>query len=196
MGYRYYMPPRAKLPFPAGALGLLLGLNTAHTLYTMPSYTQYYDYWVMMAAGFLLALVCFVTRRRRAELLLIPMGMFTIVACLSPNLTHWMEIVLFFLLLLLLLFRMPLWSRLLLRIAAALATGIGIFSVLVPMIQRIQHLAAAGHASSNFVIPFVIRTLGSDVLYLLAMVLLIFAMQPRIPPAWMDEQDGFDRIWE
>ena len=90
MRYRYYTPPRSKLPIAAGILGLLLGANTAHILYTMPNYTQYYDYWATMAGGFLLAAFCFFLLKWRSELLLIPTGIFALIGCFSPNLVRWM----------------------------------------------------------------------------------------------------------
>lgn len=196
MRYRYYTPPRSKLPIAAGILGLLLGANTAHILYAMPNYTQYYDYWATMAGGFLLAAFCFFLLKWRSELLLIPTGIFALIGCFSPNLVRWMEIALFFLLLFLLLLRLPKWAKIVFRIAALAAAGIGIYAALQPMIERIQQLSATGHATANYLIPYITRTLGGDVLCLLALLLLVFAMQPRILPGWMDEEDGYDRIWE
>lgn len=196
MRYRYYTPPRSKLPIAAGILGLLLGANTAHILYAMPNYTQYYDYWATMAGGFLLAAFCFFLLKWRSELLLIPTGIFALIGCFSPNLVRWMEIALFFLLLFLLLLRLPKWAKIVFRIAALAAAGIGIYAASQPMIERIQRLSATGHATANYLIPYITRTLGGDVLCLLALLLLVFAMQPRILPGWMDEEDGYDRIWE
>ena len=196
MRYRYYTPPRSKLPIAAGILGLLLGANTAHILYTMPNSTQYYDYWATMAGGFLLAAFCFFLLKWRSELLLIPTGIFALIGCFSPNLVRWMEIALFFLLLFLLLLRLPKWAKIVFRIAALAAAGIGIYAALQPMIERIQRLSATGHATANYLIPYITRILGGDVLCLLALLLLVFAMQPRILPGWMDEEDGYDRIWE
>lgn len=149
MRYRYYTPPRSKLPIAAGILGLLLGANTAHILYTIPNYTQYYDYWATMAGGFLLAAFCFFLLKWRSELLLIPTGIFALIGCFSPNLVRWMEIALFFLLLFLLLLRLPKWAKIVFRIAALAAAGIGIYAALQPMIERIQRLSATGHATAN-----------------------------------------------
>ena len=44
--------------------------------------------------------------------------------------------------------------------------------------------------------PFVIRSLGGDLLILLTFLLLIFAMRPHVLPRWTDENDLYDRIWE
>ena len=95
-----------------------------------------------------------------------------------------------------LLLRLPKWAKIIFRIAALAAAGIGIYAALQPMIERIQRLSATGHATAKYLIPYITRTLGGDVLCLLALLLLVFAMQPRILPGWMDEEDGYDRIWE
>jgi len=45
-------------------------------------------------------------------------------------------------------------------------------------------------------VPFVIRSLGGELLILLTFLLLIFAMRPHVLPRWTDENDLYDRIWE
>lgn len=108
--YRYYLPPRSKLPFAAGILAGLMTLNTIYTLISMPYYTHYWDYWATMVSGILLCGFCFLFRNRHAELTLIPAAMLALIACITPNLIHWMEVGLFFLLLLEWLVRMPRWT--------------------------------------------------------------------------------------
>lgn len=95
--YRYYLPPRSKLPFAAGILAGLMTLNTIYTLISMPYYTHYWDYWATMVSGILLCGFCFLFRNRHAELTLIPAAMLALIACITPNLIHWMEVGLFFL---------------------------------------------------------------------------------------------------
>lgn len=193
---RCYLPPRSRLPAAAGVCASLLCLNTIYTLISMPNYAQYWDYWATLAASLLLAGTCFVLVRRRTELILFPTGILALIACFAPNLVHWMEIALFFLLLLLLLLRLPPIMVYVFRIAGTCFAGIGILGVLVPMFQRIGRLAETGRATADFIVPYVIRSLGGDVLCLLAMLLLIFAMRPYALPGWMDENDRYDRIWE
>ena len=67
--YRYYLPPRSKLPFAAGILAGLMTLNTIYTLISMPYYTHYWDYWATMVSGILLCGFCFLFRNRHAELI-------------------------------------------------------------------------------------------------------------------------------
>lgn len=193
---RCYLPPHSRLPQAAGICAVLLCLNTVYTLISMPHYVQYWDYWATFAASLFLAGTCFVLIRRRTELILFPTGMLALIACFAPNLVHWMEIAVFFLLLLLLLLRLPPFMVYVFRIAGVLITGIGILGVLVPAFQRISRLVEAGRATADFIVPYVIRSFGGDVLCLLAMLLLIFAMRPYALPGWMDENDQYDRIWE
>lgn len=194
--YRYYVSPGTKLPIAAGICALLLGCNTIYTLTAMPHYTQYIDYWITMIAGFGLGLFCLLSIRRRTELVLIPAGALALVACLAPSFVHWTEVILFFLLLLLLLLRLPRWAVTPFRIASVITFILGTLAVLSPMLQRIIRLSESGHATASYLVPFVIRTLGGDVLCLLAMVFLIFSMRPHILPGWMDANDKYDRIWE
>lgn len=194
--YRYYLPPRSKLPLASGVLAALLCLNTIYTLISMPHYSQYWDYWATLASSLLLSIFCFTFIRRKTELILIPSGMLALIACLTPNLVHWMEVGLFFLLLLQLLLRLPKAGVIVFRTAGILLTGVGIFTVLQPMFQRISMLSASGRATTDFVIPYIVRTLGGDMLCLLALLLLIFSLRPHSLPGWMDENDRYDRIWE
>lgn len=194
--YRYYLPPRSKFPAIVGVLAALFCLNTVYTLISMPHYTQYWDYWATLAASLLLSIICFVFARRKTELLLIPTGMLALIACLTPSLVHWMEVGLFFLLLFQMLFRLPKAVAIAFRIIGVGLTGVGVFVTLQPMLQRIQMLSAAGRATAEFVVPFVIRTLGDDILCLLSLLLLVFSMQPHRMPGWMDSGDQYDRIWE
>ena len=87
--YRYYLPPRSKLPFAAGILAGLMTLNTIYTLISMPYYTHYWDYWATMVSGILLCGFCFLFRNRHAEPTLIPAAMLALIACITPNLIHW-----------------------------------------------------------------------------------------------------------
>lgn len=194
--FRYYLPPHSKLPQIVGILAFLLCANTAYLLIRMPSYTQYFDYWATLVAGFLLGITCMFFIRKRTELVLIPTGIFALIACLSPSLIHWTEVILFFLLLILLLVKLPAWVRILARIIGVVTAGVGILAILIPVIERIERLSQVGRADASFVIPYIIRTLGGDVLCLLSMLLLIFALRPHVLPGWMDENDKFDRIWE
>ena len=123
--YRYYLPPRSKLPFAAGILAGLMTLNTIYTLISMPYYTHYWDYWATMVSGILLCSFCFLFRNRHAELTLIPAAMLALIACITPNLIHWMEVGLFFLLLLEWLVRMPRWTGKLFRVLGVLFTLVG-----------------------------------------------------------------------
>lgn len=149
-----------------------------------------------MVSGILLCSFCFLFRNRRTELTLIPAAMLALIACITPNLIHWMEVGLFFLLLLEWLVRMPRWVGRLFRVLGVLFTLVGSIAILSPMAERIAALADRGNAAPAFVIPFVIRSLGGDLLILLTLLLLVFAMQPHILPGWMDEGDRYDRIWE
>ena len=194
--YRYYLPPRSKLPFAAGILAGLMTLNTIYTLISMPYYTHYWDYWATMVSGILLCGFCFLFRNRHADLTLIPAAMLALIACITPNLIHWMEVGLFFLLLLEWLVRMPRWTGKLFRVLGVLFTLVGGIAILSPMAERISSLAERGNAVPAFVVPFVIRSLGGDLLILLTLLLLVFAMQPHVLPGWMDEGDQYDRIWE
>lgn len=103
---------------------------------------------------------------------------------------------LFFLLLLEWLVRMPRWTGKLFRVLGVLFTLVGGIAILSPMAERISSLAERGNAVPAFVVPFVIRSLGGDLLILLTLLLLVFAMQPHVLPGWMDEGDQYDRIWE
>ncbi len=194
--YRFYLPPRSKLPQIAGICAALLCLNTIYTLISMPNYTQYLDYWATMAGSFLLSIFSFTLIRRRIELILLPTAILALIACLTPNFIHWMEVALFFLFLLLLLLRLPYWGGTCIRISSILVCAAGSFAVLSPMFQRIAMLQQHGNAAADFIVPYVIRTLGGDTLCLLSMVFLIFAMRPQVLPGWMDEHDRYDRIWE
>lgn len=194
--YPYYLSPKSKLPLLAGICALLLCANTANLLISMPSYTQYYDYWVTLAASFLLGVVCLFLIRRYTGMVLIPTGVLALIACISPSLVHWTQVALFFLLLMLLVLKMPLWTRILFRIIAVVNTAVGFLAVLVPMVQRISRLTETGHATSDYILSYVIRTLSGDPLCLLSMLLLVFAMRPHILPGWVDEDDRYDRIWE
>lgn len=162
--YRYYLPPRSKLPFAAGILAGLMTLNTIYTLISMPYYTHYWDYWATMVSGILLCGFCFLFRNRHAELTLIPAAMLALIACITPNLIHWMEVGLFFLLLLEWLVRMPRWTGKLFRVLGVLFTLVGGIAILSPMAERISSLAERGNAVPAFVVPFVIRSLGGDLL--------------------------------
>ena len=139
--YRYYLPPRSKLPFAAGILAGLMTLNTIYTLISMPYYTHYWDYWATMVSGILLCGFCFLFRNRHAELTLIPAAMLALIACITPNLIHWMEVGLFFLLLLEWLVRMPRWTGKLFRVLGVLFTLVGGIAILSPMAERISSLA-------------------------------------------------------
>ena len=55
--YRYYLPPRSKLPF-AAAFSPANALNTIYTLISMPTTTHYWDYW-QLGLGILLCGFCF-----------------------------------------------------------------------------------------------------------------------------------------
>ena len=171
--YRYYLPPRSKLPFAAGILAGLMTLNTIYTLISMPYYTHYWDYWATMVSGILLCGFCFLFRNRHAELTLIPAAMLALIACITPR-----------------------WTGKLFRVLGVLFTLVGGIAILSPMAERISSLAERGNAVPAFVVPFVIRSLGGDLLILLTLLLLVFAMQPHVLPGWMDEGDQYDRIWE
>lgn len=194
--YRYYLPPRSKLPFVAGILAGLLELNTIYTLCAMPYYTHYWDYWATLIASALLCVFCFLFRQRHTELTLIPAAMLALIACFTPNLVHWMEVGLFFLLLLEWLVQLPKWMGAICRLAGVILTGIGAVAILAPMLERIQKLSEKGIATADFVLPFVVRSLGGDLMILLSFLLMVFAMRPHILPGWMDEGDRYDRIWE
>ena len=105
--YRYYLPPQSKLPFAAGILSGLLCLDNIYTLISMPHYTQYWDYWATLTAALLLCVFCFLFRQRRTELTLIPAAILALIACITPNLVHWLEVRMDFLLLLHWLLRQP-----------------------------------------------------------------------------------------
>jgi len=120
--YRYYLPPQSKLPFAAGILSGLLCLDNIYTLISMPHYTQYWDYWATLAAALLLCVFCFLFRQRRTELTLIPAAILALIACITPNLVHWLEVGMFFLLLLLWLLRLPKWVGTLCRLAGIVLT--------------------------------------------------------------------------
>ena len=177
--YRYYLPPQSKLPFAAGILSGLLCLDNIYTLISMPHYTQYWDYWATLAAALLLCVFCFLFRQRRTELTLIPAAILALIACITPNLVHWLEVGMFFLLLLLWLLRLPKWVGTLCRLAGIVLTVIGSGAILAPMAERISMLSRTGRATAEFVVPFVIRSLGGELLILLTFLLLIFAMHPR-----------------
>ena len=194
--YRYYLPPQSKLPFAAGILSGLLCLDNIYTLISMPHYTQYWDYWATLAAALLLCGFCFLFRQRRTELTLIPAAILALIACITPNLVHWLEVGMFFLLLLLWLLRLPKWVGTLCRLTGIVLTVIGSGAILAPMAERISMLSRTGRATAEFVVPFVIRSLGGELLILLTFLLLIFAMRPHVLPRWTDENDLYDRIWE
>ena len=160
--YRYYLPPQSKLPFAAGILSGLLCLDNIYTLISMPHYTQYWDYWATLAAALLLCVFCFLFRQRRTELTLIPAAILALIACITPNLVHWLEVGMFFLLLLLWLLRLPKWVGTLCRLAGIVLTVIGSGAILAPMAERISMLSRTGRATAEFVVPFVIRSLGGD----------------------------------
>ena len=165
--YRYYLPPQSKLPFAAGILSGLLCLDNIYTLISMPHYTQYWDYWATLAAALLLCVFCFLFRQRRIELTLIPAAILALIACITPNLVHWLEVGMFFLLLLLWLLRLPKWVGTLCRLAGIVLTVIGSGAILAPMAERISMLSRTGRATAEFVVPFVIRSLGGELLILL-----------------------------
>ena len=192
--YRYYLPKQSKLAFDAGILSGLLCLDNIYTLIFMPHYTQYWDYWATLAAALLLCVFCFLFRQRRTELTLIPAAILALIACITPNLVHWLEVGMFFLLLLLWLLRLPKWVGTLCRLAVLTVIGSG--AILAPMAERISMLSRTGRATAEFVVPFVIRSLGGELLILLTFLLLIFAMRPHVLPRWTDENDLYDRIWE
>ena len=103
----------------------------------------------------------------------------------------------FFLLLLLWLLRLPQNGLgTLCRLAGIVLTVIGCGAILAPMAERIFMLSRTGRATAEFVVPFVIRSLGGELLILLTFLLLIFAMRPHVLPRWTDENDLYDRIWE
>ena len=139
--YRYYLPPQSKLPFAAGILSGLLCLDNIYTLISMPHYTQYWDYWATLAAALLLCVFCFLFRQRRTELTLIPAAILALIACITPNLVHWLEVGMFFLLLLLWLLRLPKWVGTLCRLAGIVLTVIGSGAILAPMADRISMLS-------------------------------------------------------
>ncbi len=194
--YPYYIPPRSSLPKAAGWCGGLLALNTAYTLFTMPNYTGYWDYWATLVAGVLLAVTCLLGIRRKTELILIPTGLLVLIGCFDPRFVHWIELGMFFLLLLLLLFKLPAFCANILRFIGTILLFLGSISVLAPVCQRIYNLSQSGKATTNFVIPYLLRTLGGDVLCMLALLLLIFSLKPYWMPGWMEEDDNYDRIWE
>lgn len=194
--YRYYIPPSSKLPAAAGIFASLLCCNTIYTLLSVPGYTQYWDYWCTLISSAMLGIFCFVFGRRRPELLLFPLGIFAVVACITPNFTHWMQVGLFFLFLLPTLIRLPKWISPLIHIAALCLYIAGIWNIFSPMFERIITLADSGRATASFVVPFIIRTTGHEPFCLTAILLLVFSIRPHILPFWMDEQDHYDRIWE
>lgn len=194
--YRYPISLTTKLPVIAGILAFLLCGNTIYTLYTMPGYTHYWDYWCTLAASALLGIFCLLFHRRRQELLLLPTGILAIAACITPSLTHWMVVSLFFLFLLPVLCPLPKWACPLLRIAGIGCWLVGVWNVLFPMLTRIAQLYDAGRATASFVVPFLLRTVGNEPLCLTALLLLVFSRKPHIRPYWMDEHDSYDRIWE
>lgn len=194
--FRCIVPPGSKLTAAAGVCSGLLCLNTIYTLCTMPNYVQYWDYWATLLASLILSIFCFLFLRRRTELILLPAGLLALIACLTPNLLHWMEVGLFFLLLLTLLFRLPRWLFVCFRVLGILCASVGCINVLGTMFQRIATLSAAGRATADFVVPYVVRLLGGDITCLLAMVLLLFAVKCPALPGWMEEDDCYDRIWE
>lgn len=193
---RYYLSPRSRMPEFAGNCAALLCIDTVYTMGSMPHYTQYWDYWATILASLALCVVCHVLIQRKPELVLIPAAMLAIIACASLTLVHWMEIVLFFLLLLIMLLRLPAQAKPFFRAAGLLAAGIGTLAALIPMFQRIAMLSAKGTATAKFILPYILRTLGSDIMCLLALLFLLFAFQPHALPGWMDENDRYDRIWE
>ena len=75
-------------------------------------------------------------------------------------------------------------------ITIAIAITGSVISAIISMLSR------TGRATAEFVVPFVIRSLGGDLLILLTFLLLIFAMRPHVLPRWTDENDLYDRIWE
>ncbi len=192
----YYLPPRSRMPEFAGNCAALLCINTIYTIGSMPHYTQYWDYWAIILSSLTLSVFCHVWMHQKPKLVLIPSAALAIIACTSPSLIHWMEVALFFLLLLIMLLRLPAWAKNLFRIAGLITAGIGILAALIPMYQRISMLTERGTATVKFVLPYIIRTLGGDVMCLLALLFLLFAFQPHVLPGWMDEEDRYDRIWE
>lgn len=151
--YRYYLPPQSKLPFAAGILSGLLCLDNIYTLISMPHYTQYWDYWATLAAALLLCVFCFLFRQRRTELTLIPAAILALIACITPNLVHWLEVGMFFLLLLLWLLRLPKWVGTLCRLAGIVLTVIGSGAILAPMAERISMLPAPDVLLRNSLCP-------------------------------------------
>ncbi|MCD7959846.1 MAG: hypothetical protein LUF89_10355 [Ruminococcus sp.] len=194
--YRFYVKPKSRLLWIATALSLLTTVNTIYSLVKIESYSNYYDHWIMLVADILLCLSCGFLARKRSEFLLLPVGLLTFVACLSPTLTHWMIVVLFFILLLLLLLRLPKWMRIPFRIIAVEATAIGIYELLVPVLDRIQRLSDQGKLTTDYLVRYIIQTIGGDTLVLLIFLILTFALVPHELPGWQDEKDDYDRIWE
>ena len=96
---------------------------------------------------------CFLFRQRRTELTLIPAAILALIACITPNLVHWLEVGMFFLLLLLWLLRLPKWVGTLCRLAGIVLTVIGSGAILAPMAERISMLSRTGRATAEFVVP-------------------------------------------
>ncbi len=193
---RYYLPPRSRMPEFAGNCAALLCIDTVYTIGSMPHYTQYWDYWATILASLALSVICHVLMHQKPKLILIPAAALTLIACFTPSLVHWMEVTLFFLLLLIMLLRLPPWAKHFFHMGGFLAAGTGIIAVLIPMCKRIHMLAQHGTAAKSTVVPYILRTLGSDCMCLLALLFLLLAFQPQVLPGWMDEDDCYDRIWE
>lgn len=194
--YRYYLSPRSRMPEFAGNCAALLCIDTIYTIGSMPHYTQYWDYWVTILASLALSVVCHVLIHRKTELVLFPAAALALVACFSPRLVHWMELLLFFLLLLMMLLRLPAKALTWIRLTGVIAAIVGIFASLSPMFQRIHMLSLRGTATARYLVPYILRTLGGDTMCLLTFLFLLLAFRPYALPGWMDENDQYDRIWE
>ncbi len=194
--YCYYLNPRSCLTTIAGVFAVLMSANFLYCLYSVTYYSQSFDHWLEFAAALLMAVCCFGLAKRHTAFLALPSAMFAFVASLTHTVAHWMIMVLFLLLFMLIMLRLPKAVVYALRVVGIGCAAVGVYQALSPMVNRIQHYMDTGNATANYVIPLVIRTIGGDVLCILLLLLLLFAMKPRELPGWQDDEDRYDRIWE
>ena len=194
--YRHYLNPGSRLSPLAGILSILMSATISYSLWNVAYYNKSFDHWLELAAALLMAVCCFALARRHTSFLLLPAAMLAFAACLTYTLAHWMIVALFILLLIVVMLRVPKWFVVLIRTAAVVCAGIGIYETLLPMVQRIEHYAESGNATANYILPLVIRIVGGDVFCIFIFLLLLFALKPRQLPGWQDENDTYDKIWE
>lgn len=194
--YRLQVAPRSPMPILIGILGCLMTINTVVTMVTMPNYLQYLIYWVTLAGDLALSILGFWQMKRHTEWMMIPFALFALAACVGRTTINWIEIILFFLLMLLMVIRIPKWFMYIIRTVSVLTGIVGMAVVIFPMWSRLSTLSVRGRLTMEWAIPFVIRTIGSDCLLILAFLLMIFSLKPPVFPKWMGRADRYDRIWE